>query len=89
MITVTVVTGGCDNKTGFEQAPSVNTLGVILHNIMFRDIIGTSHNFSLPVTGATKDGDIHFIGAGSRIGIMQDVMMAMTFFTAGRIRIVF
>ena len=78
---MTVVTGGCYDQAGFEKAPSMDALGIVLHNIMLRYIIHPGHHFAFPVTGPAKDGDIHFIGARFWICIRQNIMMPVALLT--------
>ena len=83
-----VVASGCYHQTRFKEAFAMNALGVILHDIMLRYIVGPGHYFALPVACSTEDGDIHFIGTGFRICVMQDVVVAMTLLATGGMGII-
>jgi hypothetical protein len=66
----------------------MDALGIVLHDIVLRDIIYPGHNLTLPVTFATQVRDVHLIGTGFGIGMMEDVMVTMTLFAAGSMRVI-
>jgi hypothetical protein len=49
VVAMAVVTGCCDNQTRFKETPSMDSLGVVFNDIVFRYIISPRHNFSLAV----------------------------------------
>ena len=66
----------------------MDTLGIIFYNVMLRNVVCPGYYLSLPVTCPAKDGDIHFIGTGKRVGVVKDIMMPMALLTAGCIGII-
>ena len=88
VVAMTIVTGGSNNQSGFKQAPAMNPLGIILNNIVFGDIIYPGHYFALFVASAAEVGYIHLISARFSIGVVQDIVMAMTFSAAGSMGVI-
>ena len=88
VVAVTIVTGGSNNQSGFKQAPAMNTLGIVLNNIVLGDIIYPCHYFAFFVTSSAEVRDIHLIGARFSIAVMENIMMAVTLFAAGRIGVI-
>ena len=83
-----VITGGSNHQSCFKQAPAMDTLGIVLDNIVLGDIIYPCHYFAFLVASSAEVGDIHLIGARFGIGVVQDIVVPVTFFTAGCIRII-
>jgi hypothetical protein len=79
MISMTVVTSGCDDKALFEQALSVDALRVIGQDVVFGNVVDPCNRRSFPVAFAAEHRDVHFIGAGSHIGGGQNIVFSMTF----------
>jgi len=69
VVAVTIVAGGGNDQTCFKQAPAVDTLGIILHDIVFGNIVYPGHNLSFPVTLPAEIGNIHLIGTRPGVGI--------------------
>ena len=88
-VVVAIVAGGCHNEPCFKQAPAMDALGIVFYNVVFGYIVYPGHHFSLPVTLTAQKGDIHFIGTGSRIGIVVDVVMPVALLATGSIGIIF
>jgi hypothetical protein len=88
MVAVAIVTGGSNNQPSFEKPPAMNTLGVILNNIVFRYVINPCNNFTFSMTFSAKERYIHFIGTGIGIGIMQNIMVAVALLATGGIWII-
>jgi hypothetical protein len=68
VIAVAIIARGGNDETPFEQADAVNTLGVIIQNIFFRNIVHPGDGSAFPVTLPAKIWDIHFVSEG--IGIL-------------------
>lgn len=66
----------------------MNTLGIVLYDIMFRYIIYPGHNLALFVAFSTEVGNIHLIGAGCCIAVMQDIVVTVALLAAGSIGII-
>jgi hypothetical protein len=66
----------------------VDALGIVLHDVVLRHIVGPGYYLAFSVACAAKDGDIHLIGTRAGICIMQDVVVTMTFLAAGCIWVV-
>ena len=64
-------------------------LAIVFEDIMLWNIICPGYRSPFPVTLSAQKGDIHFIGTGSRIGIMVDVMVTMTLLAAGGVWVIF
>ena len=88
VISVAVVAGCSNNQAGLKKTPAMYALGIIFYNIVFRDIIYPGNNFSLLVAFTAEEGDVHFIGTGIWIRIVQNIVVAMAFFAAGCVRII-
>jgi hypothetical protein len=88
VVPVAIVAGGGDDKSGFKQTSSVDALGVVFHNIMFRRIVYPGYNLALPVTFPAKERNIHLEGTGFRVGIVQDIMVSMALLAARGIGII-
>ena len=87
VIPVTIVAGCCNDQSRFKQTSSVYALGIILNDVMLRNIIYPGYDFALPVAFSAQDGDIHFIGAGFWVRVVKDIMVAMALFAAWSIGI--
>ena len=83
MIPVAVVTGGSDQQTLLEQTVSVDTLAVVLQDIVFTDIVDPCHRRPFPVALPAKAGYIQFVSAGGAVRGRQNIMFAVTLL-AGR-----
>jgi len=68
VIAVAIIARGGDDESPLEQADAVNTLGIIVQNIFFRNIVHTGNGGAFPVTLPAKIRDIHFVSEG--IGIL-------------------
>ena len=88
VIAMTVITGGSNHKSGLKQTPAMDTLGIILNNIMLGDIIYPGNYLTLFVASAAKVGDIHLIGARFGIAVMEYIMMTVALFTVGRMCVI-
>ena len=88
VIAIAVVAGCCYNQPRFKQSPSMDALGVVFNDIVFGHIVGPCHNFPFTVTRPAQNGDVHFIGAGSRVAIVQDVVMTVALFAAWSIGVI-
>jgi hypothetical protein len=88
VVAMTIVTGGSNHQSGFKQTPAMNPLGIVLDYIVLGDIIYPGHHFAFFVASSAEVGDIHLIGARFGIAVMENIMMAVTLFAAGRIGIV-
>jgi len=49
VVAMAVVACCCDNQTRFKETPSMDSLGIVFNDIVFRYIINPCHNFSLAV----------------------------------------
>ena len=85
---MTVVTCGGNHQSGFKQTPAMDTLCIVLNNIVLGDIIYPGHNFPFFVASSAEVGDIHLIGARFGIAVMEYIVVTMTFFAAGCIRVI-
>ena len=88
VVAMAIVTGGRNNQAGLKKALAMNTLGIVLNDIVLRYIIDSGYNFSFPVTFSAEERNIHLVGTGFRIGIMQNIVVTMTLFTTGCIWVI-
>ena len=88
VVAVTVVTGGCHNQTRFKQAPAMDALGIVFHDVVFRYIVYSRYYLTFSVTFSAEIGDIHLIGAGLRVGIEKDIVVSVALFTTGGIGVI-
>jgi hypothetical protein len=85
MVSVTVIAGGCDDQSLFEQPCSVNALGIVGQDIFFRDIVNAGNRRSLTVAFSTENGNIHFVGLRPDVTGGKNRVFAVTFAAGGGI----
>jgi hypothetical protein len=66
----------------------MNALGIVFHDIVFRYIVYPGHNLAFFVAFTTEIGNIHLVGAGCGIAVMQDIVVTVTLLAAGSIGII-
>jgi len=69
VVAVAVVAGGRNDQARFKQAPAMDTLGIVFHDVVFGYIVYSRYYFTFSVTFSAEIGDIHLVGAGFRVGI--------------------
>ena len=70
------------------DSDAMDTLGIVLDNIVLGDIIYPGNYFTFFVTSSTEVGDIHFIGTRFGIAVVENIVVTVTLFTAGCIWII-
>jgi hypothetical protein len=83
-----VVACGRNDQALLEKSPSMDSLGIVLNNIMFGYIIDPGYHFPLLVASPAKVGYIHFIGARLRVCVMEDVVVTVALLATGGVGIV-
>jgi hypothetical protein len=63
VVAVTVVAGRCNDQARFKQAPAMDALGIVFHDVVFRYIVYSRHYFTFSVAPSAEIGDIHLVGA--------------------------
>ena len=85
VIAVAIVAGGRNDQPLLEQSDPMDTLGVVFKNIMFRYVIYAGNRRAFPVTFPAQEGDLHLVSLGIRVGIGQNIMLAVALGAVGSI----
>jgi hypothetical protein len=83
VISVAIIACGGYDQALFEQAFSMDTLGVVAQDISFRNVIYPCHRRTLSVAFSAQDRNVHFICLRSDVRRRQDVVFPVAFI-AGR-----
>jgi hypothetical protein len=88
VVAMAIVARGSYDQSGLKKPAPVYTLGVVLHNVVLGHVIYPGNHFSFPVASSAKKGYVHFIGAGVGVGIMKNIVIAVTLLAAGGVGII-
>jgi hypothetical protein len=77
MISMAVVTCGCNDQALLEQSFSMDALGIIDQNVFFRDVIDTGHGGTFPVAFPAEHGNVHLVCSRFDIIGRKDVVISV------------
>jgi hypothetical protein len=66
----------------------MDTLGIVFHDVVFGYVVYSRYYFSFSVTLAAEIRDIHLVGAGLRVGIIQDIVVSVALLATGGIGVI-